>query len=184
MTSTTFGYDSEQDRLWMMYADDQPRIWITRRIAQGIAGSLMQLIEQTTVGLSSDSPARRAEVEHRMAVRETPDGAARQYPYQVHTESKEDLHAQGFVLCHTMNAQIHSGGGHITFHFYEGNVKFDFNRYDLHVWLRAIRMVVAEANWNLSPTLPAWLDEPLLPSSIQNLLNTPLPPDLDSDPAP
>lgn len=184
MTSTTFGYDSEQDRLWMMYSDDQPRIWVTRRIAQGIAGSLMQLIEQTTVGLSGDSPARRAEVEHRMAVRETPDGMARRYPYQMRTESKEDLYAQGFVLCHTMNAQINSGGGEITFASAAGQVKFEFNRYDLHVWLRAIRMVVTEANWNLSPTLPAWLDEPLLPSSIQNLLNSPLPTDLDSDTPP
>ena len=181
MTSTTFGYDSEQDRLWMMHSDDQPRIWITRRITQGIAGQLTQLIERTTLGLTSDSPTRRAEVEHRMAVRETPDGAARQYPYQMRTESMEDLHAQGFVLCHTLNAQINSGGGEITFTSAAGQVKFEFNRYDLHVWLRAIRMVVNEANWNLTPPLPAWLDEPLLPSSIQNLLNSPLPTDLDSD---
>ncbi|MDI9334276.1 MAG: hypothetical protein QM533_07845 [Cytophagales bacterium] len=184
MTQTTFGYDSEQDRLWMMYSSDQPRIWITRRLAQGIAGSLMQLIEKTTMGLAGDSPGKRAEIEHRMAVRETPDGAVRQYPYQVRTESKEALHAQGFVLCTVLNANIHSGGGQITFGSEQGQVKFDFNRYDLHVWLRAIRMVITEANWNLSPSLPAWLDEPLLPSSIQNLLNSPLPPDLDADPAP
>ncbi len=181
-TTTTFGYDSEQDRLWMSYATDQPRVWITRRIAQGIAGSLMKLIEETTIGMVSDSPAKRAEIEHRMAVRETPDGAARQYPYQVRTESKEDLHAQGFVLCHTLNAQINSGGGEITFTSAAGQVKFEFNRYDLHVWLRAIRMEVTEANWTLSPSLPAWLDEPLLPSSIQNLLNQPMPTDLDAEP--
>jgi hypothetical protein len=116
-----------------------------------------------------------------MAVREMPDGAARQYPYQVRTESREDLHAQGFVLCHTLNAQINSGGGDITFTSAAGQVKFEFNRYDLHVWLRAVRMVVTEANWNLSPSLPAWLDEPLLPPSIQNLLSQPMPTDLDSD---
>lgn len=184
MTQTTFGYDSEQDRLWMMYSDDQPRVWITRRIAQGIAGSLTQLIEQTAVGLSNDSPAQRAESEHRMAVRETPDGGMRQYPYQVRTESKQDLHAQGFVLCNVLNAQIHSGGGHLTFSSEDGQVKFEFDRYDLHVWLRAFRMVVTEADWNLSPPLPAWLDSPLLPASIQKLLNQPLPPDLDSDTPP
>lgn len=179
MSNTTFGYDLEQDRLWMMYAEDQPRIWVTRHIAQGIAGALPQLIEQTTTGVTNDSPAKRAEIEHRLAVRETPDGGVRQYPYQIKTESKESLYSQGFVLCTALNAQVNSGGGFIKFIFTQGDVKFDFNRYDLHVWLRAFRMVIKDAKWNLHPALPAWLDEPLLPSSIQKLLTDPLPSDLD-----
>jgi hypothetical protein len=179
MSHTTFGYDLEQDRLWMMYADDQPRIWMTRHIAQGIVGALPTLIEQTAVGVANDMPAKRAEMEHRMAVRETPDGGTRQYPYQVRIESKESLYAQGFVLCKTLNAEINSGGGFIKFISDQGEIKFDFNRYDLHVWLRAFRMVVSDAKWNLNPALPTWLDEPLLPTSIQKLLSEPLPSDLD-----
>lgn len=176
MSHTAFGYDSEQDRLWLLYDLEHPRIWITRRIAQAIAGSVTHLVEQTAAGFSNSS-AKRVQMEHRLAVTETPDGQAH-YPYKIQVESHDDLHEQGFTLCRGLSAHINSGGGHIILGTDESEVKFEFNRYDLHLWLRAFRMALNDAHWNLSPGFPAWLEEPLLPSAIQNLLAQPLPADL------
>ena len=48
MTSTTFGYDQEEDRLWICHNDEHPRIWLTRRFTQGLLGPMADLIEKTT----------------------------------------------------------------------------------------------------------------------------------------
>jgi hypothetical protein len=177
MSHTAFGYDSEEDRLWLLYDYEHPRIWITRRIAQAIAGSVTSLVEQTATGFS-DSSAKRVHMEHRLAVTETPDGQAH-YPYKIQVESHDDLHEQGFTLCRGLSAHIHPGGGQIILGTDESEVKFEFNRYDLHLWLRALRMALNDADWALNPSFPAWLEEPLLPSAIHNLLTQPLPTDLD-----
>ena len=179
MSHTAFGYDAEQDRLWLLYDFEHPRIWITRRIAQAIVESVTKLVEQTAVGFS-DSSAIRVQMEHRLAVTETPDGQVH-YPYKIQVESHDDLHEQGFTLCHGLGAQIHAGGGRMTFGTDESEVKFEFNRYDLHLWLRAFRMALTYAQWNLSPSFPAWLEEPLLPPAIQNLLGQTPPADLKLD---
>lgn len=176
MSQTAFGFDPEQDRLWLLYDTEHPRIWVTRRVAQAIATSVTQLVEQTATGMS-DNSAQRVQMEHRIAVTETPEGES-YYPYKVQVESREDLSEQGFTLCRGLSAQINARGGHITLSTEESEVKFDFNRYDLHLWLRAFRMAVQEANWNLSPGFPPWLEEPLLPPSIQQLIGQPIPPEL------
>jgi hypothetical protein len=174
MSQTAFGYDPEHDRLWLLYDPEHPRVWLTRRIAQAVVASVTPLVEKTATGMSSSS-GERVQMEHRLAVTETPEGES-YYPYKIQVESREDLNEQGFTLCRGLSAQINSGGGQITLATEESEVKFEFNRYDLHLWLRALRMALAEAHWNLDPGFPAWLEEPLLPTAIQKLLSSTQPP--------
>ena len=184
MTQTTFGYDQEEDRLWLCYHDEQPRIWITRRFAQGLIGPMAELIERTTTlnQLTGLAPQEQIRMEHRIAVQETPQGDAH-YPFQISQEDRDTHRAQGFVLCKTLQLHVEPQGCNINMQTDEGEVNFGLSRYDTHLWLRAFRMALDNANWDL-PALPAWLTEPVLPPSIQTLLTSPLPSDLDSDTPP
>jgi hypothetical protein len=181
MTHTTFGYDQEEDRLWICHNDEHPRIWLTRRFTQGLLGPMADLIEKTTTvssysaGLSATEQVR---MEHHIAVMETPSGESH-YPFRVSTEDRETYTAQGFTLCRMLGLRMEQNGCHITMKIDEGEVNFGLSRYDMHLWLRAFRMALDNANWNLDPPLPAWLTEAILPPSIQKLLNEPLPTDLD-----
>jgi hypothetical protein len=173
MSGTTFGYDALQDRVWLMYASEQPRVWITRHIAQGILSSLTPLVEQTAIGFGN-TPAQRVQLEHKLAVTETPEGKQR-YPFEVRHETREqrERHDDEYVLCKMLKAHVSPNGGKITLVTEESEVRFEFNRANLHLWLRAFRMILTEANWNLPQQLPTWLEEPLLPPSIQSLLDKP-----------
>jgi hypothetical protein len=184
MTQTTFGYDQEEDRLWLCYHEEQPRIWITRRFAQGLIGPMAELIERTTTmnQLTGLAPHEQIRMEHRLAVQETPDGDSH-YPFRISQEDRDTHRAQGFVLCKTLQLHMEPQGCSINMQTDEGEVNFGLSRYDTHLWLRAFRMALDNANWNL-PALPVWLTEPVLPPSIQTLLTSPLPSDLDSDTSP
>ncbi len=182
MTQTTFGYDQEEDRLWLCFHPEQPRIWITRRFAAGLIGPMAELIERTTTlnQLSGLAPSEQIRMEHRLAVTESPQGDTH-YPFRINTEGREAHRAHGFVLCKVLKLHVQADSSQITMKTDQGDVNFGLSRYDTHLWLRAFRMALDNANWNL-PALPAWLTEPILPPSIQNLLTQPLPTDLDSDP--
>lgn len=177
--STTFGYDQEEDRIWIAYAPDRPRIWITRRFAAGLVGPMAQLVERTAINnqVPGLPPQEQIRMEHRIAVQETPQGDTH-YPFRVTQENREAHRAHGFVLCKTLNVHVQADSSQITMKTDQGDVNFGLSRYDTHLWLRAFRMALDNADWNL-PALPAWLTEPVLPPSIQNLLTTPLPTDLD-----
>lgn len=184
MTQTTFGYDQEEDRLWLCYHDEQPRIWITRRFARGLIGPMAELIERTTAlnQITRLAPQEQIRMEHRLAVQETPEGESH-YPFRISQEDRDAHRAQGFVLCKVLKLHMESHGCNITMQTDEGEINFALSRHDTHLWLRAFRMALDNTDWNL-PALPAWLTEPVLPPSIQTLLTAPLPADLDSDTPP
>ena len=184
MTQTTFGYDREEDRLWLSYHKEHPRIWITRNFAKGFIGPMAELVERTTTlnQLTGLAPAEQIRMEHRIAVQETPQGDAH-YPFQTNQEDRATHRAQGFVLCKMLQLRVEPQGCTIKMKTDEGEINFGLSRYDTHLWLRAFRMALDNTNWDL-PALPAWLTEPVLPPSIQILLTSPLPSDLDSDTPP
>ncbi len=180
MTQTTFGYDPEEDRLWLGFQDDQPRIWITRRFAKGLVGPMAELIERTATltPLTGLAPHEQIRMEHRLAITESPQGEA-QYPFQTHAEAREAHRAHDFVLCKVLKVHMEPQGCMIAMQTDDGEITFKLSRMDTHLWLRAFRMALDSTDWSL-PALPAWLTEPILPPSIQALLTQPISPDLDS----
>jgi len=181
MTQTTFGYDQEEDRLWLCYHDEQPRIWLTRRFAQGLIGPMAELIERTATlnQVTGLAPYDQIRMEHRLAVQETPTGESH-YPFRVSQEDRESHRAQGFVLCKVLRLHMEPHGCNINMQTDEGEVNFALSRHDNHLWLRAFRMALDNADWNL-PTLPKWLTESVLPPAIANILNSPIPQDIQDE---
>ena len=145
---------------------------------------MAELIERTATmnQISGLAPQEQIRMEHRLAVQETPDGDSH-YPFRISQEDREAHRAQGFVLCKVLRLHMEPHGCNINMQTDEGEVNFALSRHDTHLWLRAFRMALDNANWNL-PALPVWLTEPVLPPSIQTLLTSPLPTDLDSDISP
>jgi truncated hemoglobin YjbI len=184
MFQNTFGYDPEQDRLWLLYNPNRPRIWMTRRIAQGIVGPVSQLIERTTPGgaFAGATPQARAHLEHKLATQETPQGAPA-YPFTLTHENHDELHEQGFTLCKSVRTQVEQYGSVMVMTCEDCEIKFEMSRQDLHLWLRAMRMALENTNWNLTSELPEWLTEPILPPAFKAILDKPIPTDLD-DPEP
>lgn len=175
MTHTTFGYDQEEDRLWLHYSDEHPRIWLTRRFAQGLIAPMAALVEQTTAGsaVTGLSTYEQVRMEHQLAVSETPSGEPH-YPFRMSTENRNEHVAQGFTLCKMLGLRMEPSGCLLTMQTDEGEVNFGLSRYDMHLWLRAFRMALDAANWNLETTLPAWLTESVLPPAIKALLEEPM----------
>ena len=175
MTHTTFGYDQEEDRLWLHYSDEHPRIWLTRRFAQGLISPMAQLVEKTTAGspITGLTTYEQVRMEHMLAVSETPSGEPH-YPFRMSTENRDEHLAQGFTLCRMLGIKMESGGCVLTMQMDEGEVNFGLSRYDMHLWLRAFRMALDTANWNLETPLPDWLTESVLPPSIKAMLDAPM----------
>lgn len=77
MLNTTFGYHAIEDRIWMGHDHPDERIWITRRLAIYVLGTLTKQVEETAPGAQAGAAsAVRAELEHRMAMDEPADMAS------------------------------------------------------------------------------------------------------------
>ncbi|WP_157538980.1 hypothetical protein [Hydrogenophaga flava] len=49
----------------------------------------------------------------------------------------------------------------------------------MHLWYRGLALVLQQTHWNLPELMPEWLQEPMTPAAVRDLLERPLPPDLD-----
>ncbi len=53
------------------------------------------------------------------------------------------------------------------------------SRKGMHLWYRGLALVLQQTHWNLPELMPEWLQEPMTPAAVRDLLERPLPPDLD-----
>jgi hypothetical protein len=179
LTTTTFGYHSQQDRIWMRVHDLDRTLWLTRRLVIHILGPLLQSFESTTPGSQGGAqPGTRAAIEHDLALHEVVPGQtpARLSTGQVSPGANSDP-AQS--LCTRIVTQSGSQVVVMNFETADGPLTLRLDRKSMHLWLQALVMVLRQADWNLPGTLPAWLQGGVMPPAIQALIAQPLPKDLD-----
>lgn len=178
MTTTTFGFDAEQDRIWMRVHETDQTIWLTRRMVTIILGPIVQAFEQATPGEQGGAAApARAALEHQLSLHETVPGQA---PPQIRAGRVQPT-ADGdlqFRLCTRLHAQASNQAMKLTFDSVSGPLVVQLSRKGMHLWLRGLSMVLKQAHWGLPQALPQWLEAGLMPPAMQALMDKPLPGDL------
>lgn len=182
MISTTFGYHSVEDRMWMQHQHPDDRVWLTRQHAVYVLGVMAQQVEQTVPGAVTGSPSQqRAQVEHQLAMNESArpraDGGSQALPGL--TVGREDITGGGpsaHRLCQTIRTTL-TGQGQclIDFQLTTGETQqLRLDRPSLHRWLKAFWMVAQKTPWNLPVQPPEWLQASLLPEAVQKMLTQPM----------
>lgn len=182
LTTTTFGFDAVQDRIWMRVHEGDLTVWLTRRMVTVILGPIVQAFENATPGEQGGSAApARAALEHELSLHETAPGHAPPQIRAGRVPPSVDSDPQ-HRLCIRMHAQASNQAVSMTFETASGPLDVKLSRKGMHLWLRGLSMVLKQAQWSLPQALPEWLDAGLMPPSMQALINQPLPDDLDRDP--
>lgn len=177
MTTTTFGFDALQDRIWMRVHELDQTVWLTRRMVVVILGPMVQAFENATPGQQGGAAApARAALEHELALHETAPGQAAPQIRAGRVPPGEDSDPQ-FRLCTRINAQANNQSMTMTFDTASGPLKLQLSRKGMHLWLRGLAMVLKQAQWGMPQALPKWLDAGLMPPSIQALFDKPWPQD-------
>lgn len=181
LTTTTFGFDAEQDRIWMRAHEAGQTVWLTRRMVAVILGPIVQAFENATPGEQGGSAApARAALEHELSLHETAPGQAPPQIRAGRVPPGTDSDPQ-HRLCTRLHAQASGQAMSMTFETASGPLDVKLSRKGMHLWLRGLSMVLKQAQWGMPHALPHWLDAGLMPPSMQALINQPLPDDLDRD---
>ncbi len=188
MLNTTFGYHAIEDRIWMGHDRPEDRVWITRRLAIYVMGTLTKQLEDTAPGAQAGAPnVVRAQLEHRMAMDETADMGVPPSdappPLRVGSERADGPAPSTDRLCKTMRTTLWQDGRcQIAFELVTGEVHvLNFSRPGLHRWLRAFSMILNNAQWALPVDTPEWLSASMLPQAVKDILDKPLPDSLDNE---
>lgn len=180
MTTTTFGYHTQQDRIWMRVHDLDRTLWLTRRMVIHILGPLLQSFETTTPGSQGGAQATtRAAIEHDLALHEVAPG---QVPSRISTGqvSPGENSDPAQSLCTRIVTQSGSQVVVMSFETPDGPLVLRLERKGMHLWLQALVMVLKQADWNLREPLPDWLQGGVMPPAIQALIGQPLPKNFDA----
>lgn len=181
LTTTTFGYDALQDRIWMRVHEQEQTVWLTRRMVTVILGPMVQAFESATPGEQggASAPARVA-LEHELALHETAPGQAPPQIRAGRVPPSEDSDPQ-HRLCKSINAKADHQSMTMTFETASGPLALQLSRKGMHLWLRGLTMVLKQAQWGIPRALPEWLNAGLMPPAMQALIDKPLPDDLDKE---
>lgn len=175
MVSTTFGYDKQEDRLWMSFDDGTPRLWLTRRLVAHLMGPVLGALESSAPGAEGGADAStRVALEHELALGELQPGEER-LPLKMGSEAARATADADYLLCLRIATRFDATHGVITFESADGQRQMAMGRVGLHRWLRGLYLVLAQADWNLPP-VPEWLRRSLLPDGLRALVDPP-PPD-------
>ena len=177
MTTTTFGYDALQDRIWMRMHELDQTVWLTRRMVVVILGPMLQAFENATPGEQGGARApARAALEHSLAIHETAPGKTAPQIRAGHVPPSADSDPQT-GLCSRISAQTTSQSIVMNFDTVSGPVVLRLSRQGMHLWLRGLVMVLKQTGWGMPQALPEWLDTGLMPPSIQALIDKSKPDD-------
>jgi hypothetical protein len=179
VTTTTFGFSATQDRIWMRVHEQNAMVWLTRRMVANIVGPVLKAFEAATPGEQGGATvATRGAIEHELSLHEVAPG---QRPAQIragHVLPGEQSGAQE-RLCTRITTQTNSRSVVMTFDTETGPLVLRLSRKGTHLWFQGLVMVLRQARWDLPEHLPEWLGAGVLPASVQELVNRPLPDDLD-----
>lgn len=183
MTTTTFGYHTTQDRVWMRVHEQDITIWFTRRMVRSIVGPMLKVFEDSTPGQQGGAaPRARASIEHQLSLHEAAPGQ-RAAQIRAGREKPSPQSNPQERLCTKITTQATPQSVTLNFETEAGPLVLQLSRKGMHLWYRGLAMVLKQAQWELSEAMPEWLQEGMTPPAVQALINQPLPPDLDdSDP--
>lgn len=178
MLTTTFGYHPSQDRIWMTLGQPDERLWLTRRLAAYLLGAMSRQLEQSTPGAQAGADApTRARIEHEMAFNEPPSPvsaptAPAQQALRLGQETREVTDQATYFLCERIRTTVTPQGQcELAFAIEDGSERnIRLSRSGLHRWLRALLMVVRQAQWLEALEPPQWLQQSLLPPSLQEMI--------------
>ena len=177
MTTTTFGFDARQDRIWMRVHEREQTIWFTRRLMGQFLGPVVQAFEQATPGaVGGAPPAQRAAIEHDLSLHETPAGQpvpqirAGRVPPGPGADPQRGL-------CTRVATRTGQQVVTMTFDTPAGPMVLPLTRRGMHLWLKGLVMVVRQAHWGLPLVLPEWLEAGVMPTALQGLVDKPADPD-------
>lgn len=182
MTSTTFGYDRAEDRLWMSFDDGSPRLWFTRRMVSHLLGPMLQSFESTAPGgQGGASAAVRVALEHELAMNELMPGE-QVLPIKMGLDTSSGSLEGEHLLCTGLTATFGADQCRMRFNTPEGDRGVQMGRVAMHRWLRGLHMVAGQAEWALPA--PEWLTRSWLPDPVRALLLGAEPPPPAPDPGP
>jgi hypothetical protein len=177
VTTTTFGFDAVQDRIWMQIHELDQTVWLTRRMVVVILGPMLQSFENATPGEQGGAPAQaRVALEHNLALHETAPGQPAAQIRAGYVPIGEDSDPQ-CRLCTRINAQVGNQSMVMNFDTATGPMVLQLSRKGMHLWLRGLVMVLKQAQWGMPQALPEWLNTGLMPPSIQALIDQSKPQD-------
>ena len=171
LTTTTFGYDAVQDRIWMRAHQQERTIWFTRRLLGQFLGPVLEAFEQATPGAQGGAPpAQRAAIEHDLSLHETQPGhsAPRIRAGRVLPGPGADPQTG---LCIRVATRTGQQAVTMTFEAPAGPLVLPLTRKGMHLWLRGLSMVLKQAHWGLPLQLPAWLVAGVMPAALKDLVD-------------
>lgn len=174
MTTTTFGYDAVQDRIWMRMHQQDCTVWLTRRMVANLVGPILKAFERATPGEQGGASATtRVAIEHGLALHEAAPGQPQAQIRAGKETPGEDSDARE-RLCTRITTRTGSQTVVMAFETGVGSVELRMSRKGMHLWLRGLSMVLRQARWDLPEPLPDWLTAGVVPPAIQAILDKPL----------
>jgi len=169
MTSTTFGYDRHEDRVWMSFDDGAARLWFTRRLVVRLLGPMLAHFESTAPGAQGGAASGvRVALEHGLALNEPLPGQ-RAAPMRVGSEAPAESARADYLMCRQVQAQFGDRQCRLAFATEDGERALKLSRVGMHRWLRALYLVVEHAQWAVE--VPGWLRQSCLPEALRPLVD-------------
>lgn len=182
MGSTTFGYDKGEDRVWMSFNDDSPRIWLTRHMVSQLLGHMLGAFEVAAPGAMGGAPAAtRVSLEHELALNELLPGE-QALPMKMGSETRIESRRADYQLCTGLVATFDASRCRLQFGTAEGPRVLRMDRVGMHRWLRGLHLVTRHADWALQA--PDWLTRSCLPAAVRALVEGAVPPAAPGAPGP
>jgi hypothetical protein len=180
LTTTTFGFNPTQDRIWMKLHEQDCTVWFTRRMVRNIVGPMLKAFEEATPGQQGGaSPRARASIEHDLSLHEAAPGQSAPQIRAGREVPSEEADPQQ-QLCTRITTQTTSQQVTMNFETPAGPVVLTLNRKGMHLWFKGLSMVLKQTQWDLPP-LPDWLQAGVMPPAVQAFISKPLPGDLDKE---
>jgi len=174
MGSTTFGYDPGEDRVWLSFNDDTPRLWFTRRLVSHLLGPMLQAFEGAAPGRQGGARAStRVALEHEIALNELLPGE-RRLPIRMGSEAPGLSRDAEHEVCTGMTASFVADQCRLRFDTSEGRRELTMGRVAMHRWLHGLYLVAQHAHWALP--VPEWLSRSCLPEAVRALVQAAPPP--------
>lgn len=163
----------------MRVHEQDETVWLTRRMVGNILGPLIEAFENATPGEQGGAPAAaRAAIEHKLSLHEVAPGQAASQIRAGRVAPSQDSDPQQ-RLCIRLTTRSNQQEVTMTFDTSAGPLVLKLSRKGMHLWLRGLTMVLKQVHWGLPQALPPWLMASVMPPAMQELLQKPLPDDLD-----
>ncbi len=175
-SSSTFGYNSVEDRIWLSNSSWQNRLWLTRKHCK----ELLRAITQTLQGAYTDAPelpTEDIEREHDNAINRPSNSTGAVLHVGRDTIKQTSV---SYALCTRITLIQYSNRFELALSASKTDYRMMFSREELHRFLRALYLILKQTDWQL-PQPPRWLTRSYLPAALQKILQAPLPENLDCD---